>query len=263
MGAEKGPSVVPIPGARKQVVSEFRQSYTKTHRAVEISSVTLVTVALIWHVKKIASDVSWDNYLVVPGALFFSMAAADVISGLVHWFADTWGTVDVPIVGKHLIRSFREHHVDPSEICNHDFIETNGDSCMVTLPLILPLLLLPSGLSRAALFWYLFAVSLCFWVMFTNEFHKWAHSTHPPMVARVLQGLGLVLQQREHHMHHKRPFDVAYCITTGWMNGPLGRINFWRRLEKIVTAVTGAQPRADDYYYAKKYLNLSDDYQWK
>ena len=125
------------------------------------------------------------------------------------------------MVGKHLIRSFREHHVDPSEICNHDFFETNGDSCMVCLPLLLPLLLVPHGLTARQLFVYSFLVSLCFWVMLTNQFHKWAHSGNPPALVRVLQQCNIILNQRDHNLHHKRPFDTYYRITTGWMNEPL------------------------------------------
>ena len=42
------------------------------------------------------------------------------------------------------------------------------------------------------------------------------------------------------------PYRRNYCITLGWLNAPLRAIRFFETLELVITAVTGAIPRADD-----------------
>ena len=73
-------------------------------------------------------------------------------------------------------------------------------------------------------------------------------------VARVVypQKMHIVLPKRHHRVHHVSPHDTYYCITTGWLNYPLEKIAFWETFERVISALTGTQPREDDLGWAAK-----------
>jgi ubiquitin-conjugating enzyme E2 variant len=155
----------------------------------------------------------------------------------------------MPVLGRALIRPFREHHVEQKAITRHDFVETNGANCLVSIPVAVICLAIPLGAGpwqSARLFVTIFLGAMILWVMATNQFHKWSHTDAPPTVIRWLQRLHLVLPPAHHALHHTPPFNRYYSITVGWLNWPLDRIGFFPALERLVTAWFGQVPREDD-----------------
>jgi len=233
---------------RKQNASVLAAGYDWKKRSLEWFSAIVFFAGFATGIAKTLPLVSFDNLWLCAAACILSMGFADIFSGLLHWAADTWGNMETPVF-RTFIRSFREHHVDPFQITRHDFIETNGDTCLVLIPVIIALDLgQPRAGSDADLFVLLFGVSLSFWVVMTNQIHKWAHMLRPPAFIKVFQG-NAFLDRKNHQVHHHTPFDRHYCITNGWLNGILGSIGFWKRMELAITHATGAQPRADDAFW--------------
>lgn len=184
-----------------------------------------------------------DAWLILAMAVI-GFVASDFFSGFVHWLFDTWGNEATPVVGKTFITLFRTHHSDPKDITRHGFIATNGNNCLVSLLVLVPAALLPSATWATGAI--AFIVFLTLGVFGTNQFHKWAHcDTVPPLVG-WLQHRRLILSPDHHDIHHTAPYDQHYCITTGWLNEPLRAIGFFRGMERLINAVTGADPRRDD-----------------
>lgn len=224
--------------------SALRSGYSRGVRRFEVASIAVYAVVMAYVALRIAGRALRSPFLALA-AFMLGFVLADFISGLVHWTADTWGTPEWPLIGKALIRPFREHHVDEKEITRHDFVETNGNNCFISLPGAAAAALLPL---HGALWFFSCAMlfALCLAILGTNQFHKWSHMDSPPPCARWLQRAGLVLPPDHHGVHHRAPYAKYYCITVGWLNEPLFRLRFFQTLEEIVTALTGALPREDD-----------------
>ena len=155
----------------------------------------------------------------IPLVLFAAYAIADLLSGIVHFLADNFGSPDTPILGKAFVMPFRDHHTDPTGILHHPFMIANGNNCLIALPPLLAVLLLVD--IDGSVSGYLigtFTLSLSLAVFFTNQFHKWAHMETPPRPVAWLQSKGVILSKQHHDVHHMSPFDTYYCITTGWWN---------------------------------------------
>jgi len=173
-------------------------------------------------------------WLLLPAALL-AVLAADLVSGVVHWVGDRFFDETTPLVGRMLIRPFREHHVDPLAITRHGFFELCGNNA---LAVIAPVLLIVAGggpgASRLAFALHAFVLFFALFVFATNQFHKWAHAKRVGAPVRWLQASGLILRPQHHARHHGGDFSHAYCVTTGWLNGPLDRLRALPRCERAL-----------------------------
>ena len=221
-------STLPLETATDERFSPFRIFQTA---AFVVFGATCIALALEILEGARATGHAW---ILLPIAVV-AYAAADFISGFVHFLADNFGSPDTPILGKAFVTPFREHHIDPKGILRHPFLIANGNNCLVAAPpLLLVLLFVPvdSSLAGYAIgaFWLFFSMA----IFLTNQFHKWAHTDAPPRIVVRLQRLGIVLSKEHHDVHHKSPFDTYYCITVGWWNPLLERIRFFETIERIV-----------------------------
>jgi ubiquitin-conjugating enzyme E2 variant len=204
------------------------------HSLLEHASIVIFPVVLVlnlhWASTRLYNlELLWLLVLAIP----LGVILGDLVSGLVHWAADTYGSEDMRVIGPSLVKPFRLHHVYPRDICTHGLVATIGNVCILAVPLLSLNLYLMWWLPGSALL--AFSV-VCLALMATatvatNQFHKWAHQENPSSLARWLQRKRLVLEPRHHKRHHTEPFNVNYCITNGWLNPLLNKVKFFRRLE--------------------------------
>ena len=74
----------------------------------------------------------------------------------------------------------------------------------------------------------------------------------PPPVIRWLQRHGFILSIEAHARHHNEPYVANYCIATGWCNRWLTAVDFFPMCERLITRVTGLQPRADERTFVNR-----------
>ena len=177
---------------------------------------------------------------VVTGYLF-----ADFMSGCVHFFFDRFLEETTPVIGAAFVKPFRIHHTDPLDITRHGFLPTNGSNSLVTVAPLLGLFVV--DITHPAGFFFVAMVVVAAFATFgTNQFHKWAHTPEPHPIVAWLQRRHWILPVDHHAIHHTWPHEAHYCITTGWMNGLLLRLGFWklatRLLSTFLTVHTDARP---------------------
>ncbi len=167
-------------------------------------------------------------------SMFIGIFFADLGSGLIHWVCDSIGSSQTPIWGPAIVKPFRDHHRDPLRITQISLVENLGASALagcVAMALSVPVLVGEFG-TLSAVAW----ISFLAFIVWSNLFHRWSHIplSRRPRWMKSLQRAKLILDPKEHLLHHARPFRVNYCILNGWANAFTNRAP-WERLEGWVS----------------------------
>jgi hypothetical protein len=238
------PEIAPVPPTTAPCLAESSRTQRAWWGAAIACAASLLGMLAVTLCQKVESLQWW-----VPIALLGGVALADFSSGLLHWAADTWGRADLPLVGPRILVPFRVHHVNPDDFLRRKFLDTNGDVAALSILPLLAVLWIPLDTTRGQVL-AMAGWGFCAMGVMTNQIHQWAHMSTPPRAVAILQAARLLLRPHEHARHHGSPYDGEYCITTGWWNPPLDAVAFFRRLEYIVTRITGAVPRHDEQHAA-------------
>lgn len=148
-------------------------SYPRSQRMKQIFGILFGSALLVetgWLSVQGLPSAAWASAL---ACMFAGLILADLISGVVHWAADSYGHARMPIFGG-FVRTFREHHSDPLGITRHDAIEANGDVFLFSSPVHFVLLFQVHSPWLLALIFGVFLGSYC-----NSQIHKWAHMAQP------------------------------------------------------------------------------------
>lgn len=154
---------------------------------------------------------------------------ADLLSGVLHWLEDGVLWQSMPILGPHVVRPNRVHHVDPMAFTHTPFFARNSTTWLPALAI-------------AAAWLWLCGFSIV-WLgalaggLLANEVHVRTHRQGNGAWYLVLQEIGIVQSRRQHAQHHRGAMDGRYCVLTDWLNPILDALGVWASIEAAMTAI--------------------------
>lgn len=165
---------------------------------------------------------------------------ADLGSGVYHWGIDNYGGPATPVFGAQ-IEAFQGHHRWPWIITRREFANN-----LHALGRAVALAMLPLDLAPGDAVVHAFAAACGGCIMFSQQFHAWAHGTKsrlPPLVV-ALQDAGVLVPRGAHAAHHRPPYNGNYCIVSGAWNGFLDHHRVFEALEMVIFFRFGVRPRS-------------------
>ena len=169
-------------------------------------------------------------FLSIAGGVASAIACllvVDLLSGLLHWWEDTWTAPGgSKLLDRWIVLDNIEHHRRPGTIRAGDYWGTNRVCIVLAVSAGAALALCGVHAWQAYLIVALASQA--------NQIHLWAHSANPPRTIAFLQRYGILQSAAHHAEHHKRPYASRFCTYTNYLNPVLDRSGFWRGLERVL-----------------------------
>lgn len=233
------PKLAPIISSpRPPIPNDPALKSTWAHRAWLATGCTTVLATLAN--SAVASSTGSHAWLEPVLAGYAGYVLSDLGSGVYHWAIDNYGGPRTPFFGSQ-IEAFQGHHKFPWTITRREFANNLHSLARAVAFAVLPFDLVcgdPTLLSFVGVF------SGC--VMFSQQFHAWAHMTRSklPGVVVWLQECGALVARGPHAAHHREPFNNNYCIVSGVWNEFLDGVKFFEALEMVLFFRFGVRPRS-------------------
>lgn len=188
------------------------------------------------------------NWYQLVAVFFVGLFLFDWFSGLVHWTYDTWFDEQIPGFQRS-VSIAREHHVLPYHIVGYGFRDQVSYSSWPAFVFVAPIGVVLSLLAPFTLATYIgvmLCTHVCLGMLFGSHCHLLGHQPAKSRLIRFLQRIHFLISPAYHRVHHSDNHDTRYGVVNGWSNVICDRIGFWRWLERLIHALTSAQPRRSD-----------------
>ena len=207
---------------------ENRLPKNRTANALRYGVVLLLALCSVISIFTHFPFFTWAWYLFQVLLLWI---AADFITGIVHWWEDTYGNPNWPILGKHVVEPNLVHHKQPTKLLEGSY--WNRINTSVFAAAIIGLVLWVLGLHS----WQMI-VCLLFCAQ-GNEIHAMSHrpDRFNGKIVLFLQKIGIFQSKKMHRWHHKAPYETNFCIMSDFVNPVLNKVGFWRKLEWLILKI--------------------------
>ncbi|XP_049347934.1 fatty acid desaturase 4, chloroplastic-like [Solanum verrucosum] len=221
----------------RSILNDPTLQSTWAHRAWMVSGCTTLLICFAKSALGVVDSHRWVGPLI---ACCIGYVLSDLASGIYHWGIDNYGSAKTLVFGNQ-IDAFQHHHKHPWIITKSQFAKNHRILAGGVTFIVLPINLLCKDPTILA---FIGAFSGC--IMFSQQFHTWAHGTKNklPKIVLALQDVGILVSRSQHVAHHRLPYNNNYCLVSGLWNNFLDGYKVFELLERIFFFIFGAQPRS-------------------